>query len=77
MEDVYVYEIDLPKGIREMVTPTADNSYTVYIDRKLSDAGKMKAYRHALRHCCGDFERSNVQEIENNAHQKGGGKRNV
>lgn len=77
MEDVYVYEIDLPKGIREMVAPTADNSYTVYIDRKLSDNGKMKAYQHALLHCYGDFERDDVQDIENDAHQRGGGKRNV
>jgi hypothetical protein len=68
VEDVYVYEVDLPRGINEMVSPAADNSYTIYIDRRLSDAGKMKAYRHALRHCMGDFEKSNVQEIEDDAH---------
>lgn len=68
MEDIYVYEVDLPRGINEMVSPAADNSYTIYIDRRLSDDGKMKAYRHALRHCMGDFEKSDVQEIEDNAH---------
>lgn len=72
MEDVFVYEIDLPKGINEMVSPSPDNSYTVYIDRKLSDDGKMRAYRHALRHCCGDFEGRDVQEIEGRAHKRGG-----
>lgn len=69
MEDVYVYEIDLPKGINEMVSPTADNSYTVYIDRRLSDDKKKRAYLHALRHCCRrDFEQSDVQEIETKTH---------
>ena len=68
MEDIYVYEVDLPRGINEMVSPAADNSYTIYIDRRLSDAGKMKAYRHELRHCMGDFEKSDVQEIENDSH---------
>ena len=68
MEDVYVYEVDLPKGIKEMVSLAADNSYTVYINRRLSDDRKLRAYLHALRHCCGDFERSDVQDIETDAH---------
>lgn len=68
MESVYVYEVKLPKGIKEMVSPDAEDGYTIYINRRLSDPDKMKAYRHALRHCMRDFERSDVQEIENDAH---------
>ena len=72
MEDIYVYEVDLPRGINEMVSPAADNSYTIYIDRRLSDDGKMKAYRHALRHCYGDFNKGDVQAIEEDAHERKG-----
>ena len=68
MESVYVYEVKLPKGIKEMVSPDAEDGYTIYINRRLSDPDKMKAYRHALRHCIRDFERSDVQEIESDAH---------
>ena len=68
MESVYVYEVKLPKGIKEMVSPDAEDGYTIYINRRLSDPDKMKAYRHALRHCMRDFERSDVQEIESDAH---------
>lgn len=69
MESVYVYEVKLPKGIREMVSPDAEDGYTIYIDRRLSDPDKLKAYRHALRHCRGDFSRASVQDIEKDAHR--------
>lgn len=70
--DVYVYEIDLPMSVHEMVTPdTADDGYTVYINRRLSDNKKFEAYHHALRHCIScDFERADVQQVEVSAHKK-------
>ena len=68
MEDVYVYLVNLPDGIHEMVASGVDG-YTIYIDEKLSDVGRMKAYEHALRHIKnGDFEKESVQEIEYEAH---------
>lgn len=68
MSDVFVYEVDFPRGIREAVTPGPEDDYTIYIDRKLSDEQKLEAYRHALKHCNGDFDRLDVQEIEAEAH---------
>lgn len=68
--DVYVYEVQLPRGVREMVTPDEDDGYTIYIDRRLSDQARMRAYLHALRHCERDFERTDVQEIEEEAHRR-------
>lgn len=71
--DVYVYEIDLPMTVHEMVTPdSSDDGYTIYINRRLSDNKKLEAYEHALVHCmrC-DFEESgvvDVQQIEVIAH---------
>lgn len=51
-----------------MVTPDAESGYTIYIDCRLSDSKKIEAYRHALKHCHGDFERADVGAIEKNAH---------
>lgn len=70
MSEVYVYEVDLPNGINEAVTPGADDSYTIYIDARLSDREKLEAYYHALRHCeHGDFGKEDVQVIEHENHQ--------
>lgn len=68
MNDVYVYLVSLPAGIHEMVASGVDG-YTVYIDEKLSEPGRLEAYRHALRHIINnDFEKESVQEIEFEAH---------
>ncbi len=71
MSDVYVYIVKLPKGINEMVTPGADNSYTVYINEDLPPDKQMAAYYHALMHCeRNDFGRLDVQEIEERTHEE-------
>lgn len=68
MEDVFVYLVDLPAGVRELVTPCLDG-WTIYIDEKLSDEEKRAAYSHALFHIAnGDFEKTDVQRIEAAAH---------
>lgn len=51
-----------------MVTPCIDG-YTVYLNARLTYAGRVRAYHHAMRHIeRNDFERANVQEIETEAH---------
>ena len=46
-----------------------DNSYTIFINRNLSDAKRLKAIQHALKHIKEkDFEKSDVQEIESKRH---------
>ena len=71
MDDIYVYIIRLPKGISEMVMPCADGGYTVYINSRLSQHGKNKAFLHALRHIeNNDWEKTDVQEIEKIAHRE-------
>ncbi len=70
MTDVYTYQIKLPKGVNEMVTPGADNDYTIYINKDLPPDKQIAAYRHALKHCeRHDFGKDNVQTIENDAHK--------
>lgn len=68
MDDVYIYFTDLPNRIHEMVTPCCDG-YTIYIDDRLDEIGRWKAYSHAMRHIInGDFSKTNVQLIESGAH---------
>lgn len=62
--DIYVYEIDLPKDVSEMVTPCF-SGYTVYLNKRLCPVKKRRALDHAVRHIENrDFEKYDVQEIE-------------
>ena len=69
MDDIFVYLVDdMPPGVREMITPCADG-YTVYISSALSYESRLAAYTHALTHIRnGDFDKTDVQEIEREAH---------
>lgn len=71
MYDVYVYRIELPGNIHEMVVPNSDDDgFTIYIDSRLSDNQAEAAYQHALGHITNnDFSKMSVQEIEHTAHQ--------
>lgn len=70
MDDTYVYLVELPKGVSEMVMPCLDGGYTIYINSRLSHQGKVKSYLHAMRHIeNGDWEKNNVQEIEYENHK--------
>lgn len=70
MDDVYVYFVQLPNGVSEMILPCLDGGYTIYIDPRLSYQGRVKAYLHALRHIenC-DWSKEDVQQIEEEAHK--------
>lgn len=71
MSNIYVYQLDLPPTVREMVTPGADDDFTVYINSRLSDSAKAHALAHAVNHCKNeDFNKENVQEIELEAHRR-------
>ena len=69
MVDIYVYIVDLPGRVDEIVLPCLDG-YTVYLNARLSYAGRVRAYHHAIRHIeRNDFEKYDVQQIEEEAHQ--------
>ena len=68
--ETYTYLTALPDGINEMVCPCADGNYTIYINDRMDPEHRQQAYRHALRHIeRNDFEKDNVQEIEEAAHK--------
>jgi len=53
-----------------MVVQNEDDSYTILINAKLSQDEQLKAYQHALSHIKnGDFEKSDIQNIELQAHE--------
>ncbi len=69
MADVYVYYVDLPEGVNEMVTPCL-SGYTIYIDKNLTFEERKAAYMHALTHVKDeDFQKTDVQDIEVSAHK--------
>ena len=53
MLDIYLYCVDIPGNVEEMVMPCADG-YTVYIDIKLSYEQRLDALSHALEHISND-----------------------
>lgn len=56
--------------VNEAITENEDGSFTIFINSNLCDSKKLKSINHAIRHITGrDFEKENVQEIENSAHQ--------
>ena len=73
--DIWIYYLKLPEGIKE-VTISCCGGYTVWIDERLSDEEKEKAYRHAMWHIeHGDLDYNctkSVQEIEWLAHKMEG-----
>ncbi len=69
MDDVFVYSVNLPPTVNELVTPCVDG-YTVYLNNRLSRDGMFKAYNHALGHIRNnDFEKVLADEIEKDSHQ--------
>jgi len=68
MVDTFVYLIDMPLNVSEMVTP-CEFGFTIYLNAKLSYQDRVKAYLHALDHIeRDDWNRDNVQMIETEAH---------
>lgn len=67
--DVNTFLVNFPSPGKEMVVQNEDGSYTILINAKLSQDGQIEAYEHALKHIgSADFEKSDVQSIESQAH---------
>ena len=72
MDDLFIYMIELPNGVNEFVTPCI-GGYTVYINENLTYEDRIKAFQHALYHIeHNDFDKTDVQSIESDAHRKAG-----
>ena len=68
-ENVFVKFIDFPTKGNEAVTRNEDDTYTVFLNARLSREMQLKAYMHALTHIQnGDFDKSDADQIELVAH---------
>ena len=69
MDRVFIYLVDLPVDITEMVCPCLDG-YTIYLNSRLSQSAQEKSFRHAMWHIeHNDFDKDDVQMIELLAHK--------
>lgn len=66
--NVVLLDFKTSKG-NEMISANEDGSYTILINSRLSYAGQLKAYEHAIKHIQqNDFEKDDVQKIEYETH---------
>ena len=70
-DDVYVYIVDFGvSNVTETVTQNDDGSYSVFLNARLSYEAQVKGYYHALCHIQNnDFEKNDVDSIENKCHK--------
>lgn len=70
MEDINIQFLNMDTKIPEQLVKNDDDSYTIFLNARLSQESRLKSYCHALKHIVqDDFAKENVQEIENNTHQ--------
>lgn len=68
-DDIYIYLVDLPYRITEMVCPCC-GGYTIYLNSRMDRETQKKGYLHAMGHIeNNDFEKEDVQIIEDTAHK--------
>ena len=69
MEDINVQLLDMDTMIPEHLIKNDDDSYTIFLNARLSRDSQLKSYYHALRHIKeDDFEKEDIQKIEARAH---------
>ncbi len=71
MENINVKIMDMDTMIPEHLVKNADDSYTIFLNARLSRESQLKYYYHALRHINNaDFCKENVQKIEFENHKE-------
>lgn len=66
---VTVIMIDMAYGIQEEIHKNHDDSYSIFLNSRYTNATLKKAFEHALNHIRRrDWEKTDVQEIEAEAH---------
>lgn len=70
MEDINVQLLNMDTKIPEHLVKNEDDSYTIFLNAKLTHENQLKSYYHALKHIKrDDFCKENVQEIETKTHE--------
>lgn len=69
-QNIQVQLINFPTKGNEAITKNEDDSYTIFINARLSHEKQLEAYWHAMKHIQnGDFEKTDADKIEFDAHQ--------
>ena len=67
--DVNTFLMDMDVLVGEQVIKNNDDSYTIFLNARLSRERQQECYRHALLHISNnDFAKDNADEIEYKAH---------
>lgn len=70
MEDINVQVLDMDPKVPEQLVRNSDDTYTIFLNARLSKESHVKSYFHALRHIKDqDFAKDDVQDIEHFAHK--------
>ena len=70
LDEINVQIMDMDVMIPEHLVKNSDDSYTIFLNARLSRDSQLKYYYHALNHILkNDFHKDNVQEIELIAHK--------
>jgi hypothetical protein len=72
MEQVHVRHLTLPLSVRGVTVPNGDDSFDVYINRRLSPEKQRSALEHELRHIRRDhfYVPLGVAETERDAEEE-------
>lgn len=63
--------MDMDTMIPEHLVKNEDDTYTIFLNARLSKESQLKSYYHALRHIKeNDFQKEYVQEIEFKTHKE-------
>lgn len=70
MEEINIQFLNMDTMIPEHLVKNTDDSYTIFLNARLSQENRLKSYYHALQHIRNeDFSKENVQSIEKIAHE--------
>lgn len=69
--DINTQVIDMDVLVGEQVVKNKDDSYTIFLNARLSYERQLAAYWHAINHIKnGDFDKGNANIIEQKAHRQ-------
>ena len=69
-DDIFVVFLDMEYGLHGTSCLNSDGSVTVFLNSRDSREQHIKTYKHEIDHLLiRDFEKSDVQEIEYEAHK--------
>ena len=71
LDDINVQILDMDTKVPEHLVKNNDDSYTIFLNARMSRENQIASYYHALKHITeDDFQKENVQEIEKSTHNK-------